>query len=162
MIQDTPHGTPQSDSNSNPQHGTPAGAATQFLTRAKDREAAPRPAAGAEQFAIELARLFADDKCTQVVVLDVRGLSPITDYLVIASGTSDRQMRSVLDHAGELAEERGVSPFSVGKDTGAHWLIADFVDVVTHIFEPNTRAHYDLEMLWGDAREVDWARPGHR
>ncbi|VAX41340.1 hypothetical protein MNBD_PLANCTO03-384, partial [hydrothermal vent metagenome] len=112
--------------------------------------------------AIEIARLFHDDKCTQVVVLDVCGLSPITNYLVIASGTSERQMRSVLDHAVELAEDRGTPPHTLTKDAGAHWLIADFVDVVAHVFEPNTRAHYDLEMLWGDAREIAWTRPGHQ
>jgi ribosome-associated protein len=158
MIQDSP--TP--DSQSNPTPSDNAGVATQFMTRAPDRGSAPHPGVDAEQLAIDLARLFADDKCAQVVVLDVRGLSPITNYLIVASGTSDRQMRSVVDHAVELAEGRGLSPYGVTKDAGAHWLIADFVDVVAHLFEPNTRAHYDLEMLWGDAREVAWARPGHR
>lgn len=139
-----------------------AGGATQFLTRAAPAESTPRPGQDTEQLAIDLARLFHDDKCTQIVVLDVRGLSPITNYLVIASGTSERQMRSVLDHAVDIAQERGVTPYSVTKDAGAHWLIADFVDIVAHVFEPNTRAHYDLEMLWGDSREVAWARPGHK
>lgn len=134
-----------------------AGGATGFLTRADAKRETSD--ADAEGFAIGLARLFADDKCTQVVVLDVRGLSPITNFLVIASGTSERQMRSVLDHAVELAEERGVSPHGLTRDSGAHWLVADFVDVVAHLFEPNTRAHYDLEMLWGDARPVAWERP---
>lgn len=148
MTDDTPH-----------QNGP---GATEFLTKAS-APSHPRTEETdneAERLAVDMARLFADDKCTQVVVLDVRGLSPITNYLVIASGTSERQMRSVLDHAEELARDRGVTPHGLAKDTGAHWLIADFVDVVAHLFEPNTRAHYDLEMLWGDAREVAWARPG--
>ncbi len=153
MNQDTPPSDPQPQT---------AGQATQFLTRAAPAEAATREDHEAEQLAIEIARLFHDDKCSQIVVLDVRGLSPITNYLVIGSGTSDRQMRSVLDHAVELAEGRGTPPHSVTKDAGAHWLIADFVDIVVHIFEPNTRAHYDLEMLWGDAREIAWTRPGHQ
>jgi ribosome-associated protein len=138
------------------------GAATQFLTRAEPAEANSREDVDAEQLAIELARLFHDDKCSQVVILDVRGLSPITNYLVIASGTSERQMRSVLDHATEIAEDRGVTPHWVTKDPGTNWLIADFIDVVAHLFEPNARAHYDLEMLWGDAREIAWTRPGHK
>lgn len=130
--------------------------ATEFLTRAQSKPEGVD--ADAERFAIDLARLCADDKCTQVVVLDVRGLSPITNFLVIASGTSERQMRSVLSHAEELAQERGINPHGLSKDAGGHWLVADFVDVVTHLFEPNTRAHYDLEMLWGDAREIAWER----
>ncbi|MCC7388599.1 MAG: ribosome silencing factor [Phycisphaerales bacterium] len=147
-------------SDDTPQHDGPG--ATDFLTRAP-APSSPREAdAGdhAQRLAIDLGRLFADDKCTQVVVLDVRGLSPITNFLVIASGTSERQMRSVLDHAEELAGERGITAHGVAKDAGAHWLIADFIDVVAHLFEPNTRALYDLEMLWGDARQVAWQRPG--
>lgn len=131
-----------------------------FLTRADgDKGGEARDAGPAEAFAIDLARLFRDDKCSDVVVLDVRGSSPLTDYLVVASGTSERQMRSVLDHAVELAAERAVEPFAVTKDAGTLWVIADFVDVVAHLFEPNTRAHYDLEMLWGDAKTVPWDRP---
>lgn len=128
----------------------------QFLTRAT-AEARPRDTAS-ETLAVELARLFHDDKCTDVVVLDVRGVSPLTDFLVVASGTSERQMASVLEHAVELVEKQGGEAFGVTKDPGTLWLIADFVDVVAHLFEPNTRAVYDLEMLWGDARRVQWQR----
>ncbi len=113
-----------------------------------------------ERFAIELARLASDDKCSEVVVLDVRGLSQITDYLVIASGTSDRQEMTVLSHAQEYAESVGQRALGVHRDTSATWLLADFVSVVLHVFEPNTRANYDLEMLWGDARRVKWERDG--
>ncbi|MBK7405588.1 MAG: ribosome silencing factor [Phycisphaerales bacterium] len=134
-----------------------------FLTRADPTQPRPEPRPESESeamdLAIDLARLFHDDKCSQVVVLDVRGLSPLTNFLVIGSGTSERQMRSVLDHASDLAGERGVLPYHLTRDSGAHWLIADFVDVVAHLFEPNTRAHYDLEMLWGDAKQIPWGRP---
>ncbi|HZW10917.1 MAG TPA: ribosome silencing factor [Phycisphaerales bacterium] len=135
---------------------------SRFVTTAPDGHGHADGGAAAEAFAIDLARLMHDDKCTQVSVLDVRGLSPITNFLVIGSGTSERQMRSVMDHAVDLAAEQRIEPYRLTKDAGAHWLIADFVDVVVHLFEPNTRAHYDLEMLWGDAREVPWQRPGER
>jgi ribosome-associated protein len=111
-------------------------------------------------FAIHAARLVRDDKCEDVVVLDVRNLSQVTDYIVIASGTSDRQMRSTLTHVEDLGEERGFAAFRSSQDERATWLLADFVDVVVHVFEPNARAHYDLEMLWGDASRVLWERPG--
>ena len=113
----------------------------------------------AKAMAIEMARLLADDKCERIVVLQVAGLSPVTDYIVIASGTSDRQMNAVLDHAMELADQSGMSAVRQARDENSTWLLADFVDVVLHIFEPNTRAHYDVESLYPDAPEVAWARP---
>lgn len=110
------------------------------------------------ELATEAARLCSDDKCADVILLDVRGLSQITDYIVIGTGTSDRQMRSVLDHVEDLGTSLGFPVFRVSRDDRAVWLLADFVDVVVHLFEPNARAQYDLEMLWGDAPKVDWRR----
>jgi ribosome-associated protein len=110
-------------------------------------------------FAIEAARLLADDRCEDVVVLDVRELSPVTDFIVIGSGTSERQMGAVLNHVKDLGPDMGFSAFRSSADDSSAWLLADFVDVVVHVFEANTRAHYDLEMLWGDAARVPWERP---
>lgn len=110
-------------------------------------------------FAIDAARLAHDDKCTDVVLMDVRGLSQVTDYIIVGSGSSERQMRSVLDHIQDLGATRGFNVFRTNKDERALWLLADFVHVVVHLFEPATRAHYDLEMLWGDAPRVEWERP---
>lgn len=110
------------------------------------------------RFAIETARLLADDKCDDVLVLDVRDLSQVTDYIVLGSGTSERQMGSVLDHVQDLGSEMGFNPFATSGDKGTAWVLTDFIHVVVHLFEPNTRAHYDLEMLWGDAPRVDWSR----
>lgn len=112
------------------------------------------------ELAIEFARSAHGDKCRDVVVIDVRGLSQVTDFLVIATGTSDRQMGSVLDHIEDLARNRGVEAFRVDRDAKSTWVLADFIDVVVHLFEPNARAHYDLEMLWGDGERVAWERPG--
>lgn len=109
--------------------------------------------------AIEAARLVSDDKCTDVVLLDVREMSQVTDYIIIGTGTSDRQMQSVLDHVEDMGKTQGFPAYRVSRDDRTNWLLADFVDVVVHLFEPNARAHYDLEMLWGDAPKVDWKRP---
>lgn len=108
--------------------------------------------------AIECARLVRDDKCEEVQLLDVRGLSQVTDYIIIASGTSERQMRSVLQHVDEIGSKHGYSSYRSHSDDRSTWLLLDFVDVVVHLFEPNTRAHYDLETLWGDAPRVEWER----
>lgn len=125
---------------------------TQSLTRRANNQQA-------RAMAIDLARMLADDKCERIHVLDVAGLSPVTDYIIIASGTSDRQMNSVLDHAMELATESGMPAVRQARDENSTWLLADFVDVVLHLFEPNTRAHYDVESLFPDAKDVAWARP---
>lgn len=122
-------------------------------------EPTPTATDAAGSFAVEACRLLMDDKCTDVVLLDVRGLSQVTNYVVVGSGTSDRQMRSVLQHAESLGKQRGFTPWRRETDTGGTWLLLDCVDVVIHLFEPGTRAHYDLEMLWGDAPRVEWERP---
>lgn len=107
-------------------------------------------------FALAVAELLKADKCEHIVVLDVRGRSQITDYVVVGSGTSDRQMNSAITEAAELGESLGYSAMRTNKDDRSTWLLVDFVDVVAHLFEPNTRAYYDIEMLWGDAPRVDW------
>ncbi len=111
------------------------------------------------RFVIDAARLVRDDKCEDVVLLDVRALSQVTDYIIVASGTSERQMHSVLDHVQELGEKLGFKPFRSSTDERSSWILLDFVDAVVHLFEPNTRAHYDIEMLWGDAPRLEWERP---
>lgn len=112
----------------------------------------------AQQFAVAAAKLLSDYDCADIRVLDVRGVSPLTYYLVIASGTSDRQLRSLLKQVAGLGEQQGFERFGDDKDEAATWMVADFVEVMVHLFEPNTREHYDLEMLWGDAPAVDWQR----
>lgn len=110
-------------------------------------------------FAIEVARALADDKCTDLVVLDVRNLSSLSDYIVVGSGTSDRQMHFAIKNVVEMAGTQGHQVARTSSDERKTWLIADFVDVIVHLFEPNTRAHYDIEMLWGDAPRLEWERP---
>ena len=119
---------------------------------------ATEPLTPSRAFAISAARLMHDDKCEEVVVLDVRQLCQVSDYIVVGSGTSDRQMRAVASHLKQAGASQGYTPFRSDMDDAATWCLVDFVDVVAHVFEPNTRAHYDLEMLWGDAKRVPWER----
>lgn len=127
-------------------------------TRRKPLGPRREPTATARQFALDAARMFSDDKCEDVVVLDVSGLSQVTDFIVIGSGTSERQMRGVLKDVEDHGAKIGFHAFRSSTDDRATWLLADFVDVVCHVFEPNVRAHYDLEMLWGDAPRLNWER----
>ncbi|MEQ9617278.1 MAG: ribosome silencing factor [Phycisphaerales bacterium] len=121
----------------------------------------PERSEQARRFAIEAARTLHDDKCEQVVVLDLRKKSQITEYFVIATGTSERQMRSAGHDVAELGEQMDMPVFRSNlTETGSNWVIVDCVDVIAHVFSPEQRTFYDLEMLWGDAKRVDWSRPG--
>lgn len=115
-------------------------------------------ATAVEAFAVELACRCAEDKCEQVRLLDVRGISQICDYLVIASGTSDRQMKAVAQHLEDMGKARGTPPFRSNRDDATTWVVVDFVETVVHLFEPAQREYYDLEGLWSDGRPVDWRR----
>ena len=109
-------------------------------------------------FAMEAARLLEDRHCTEVKLLDLRGISQVCDFILIGSGTSDRQMRSVADEVGTLGKERGTSRFRTNNDPASTWIIVDFIDLVVHLFEPSRRAYYDLEDLWSDSLSVEFAR----
>ena len=104
---------------------------------------------------VEAGRLLKDRHCEDVLVLDVTGLSQVCDYVLIATGTSDRQMKSVADEAADLGEEIQFPAFRKNIDTGATWIVVDFITVVLHLFEPQRRAYYDLEDLWSDAKRVE-------
>ena len=110
----------------------------------------------ARKFAIEAARLLEDRHCEDIRLMDVRGVSQVCDYVLIGSGTSDRQMRSVAHELEELGAESSNTVFRSNRDEGGTWIVIDFVDVVAHLFEPNQRAYYDIETLWSDADNVDW------
>jgi ribosome-associated protein len=113
-------------------------------------------AEAARDFAIEAARLAANTRCHNVVVLDVRGISPVTDYLILATGSSARQMGTVMNEMEELGQGRGFGCLSRGGYEGDTWLLCDMVDVVVHVFNQESRLYYDLDSLWGDAKRVDW------
>lgn len=111
------------------------------------------------EFAIDLARCCHDDNCDDVLLLDLRGLSSITDYFVIATGSSDRQMRTVADNLRDLGTKYACRAVGLEGYEYAHWILVDFVDVMAHIFTRDFRQLYDLEMLWGDVPQVDWQHP---
>ena len=112
----------------------------------------------APQFAVEIARVAHDSHAEDVTVLDLRGISPVTDFVVICTGTSDRQIRGVADQVREYARKVGERPFGFCGKESACWIVLDYVDVVLHIFAGPYRSFYDLELLWGDAPRLEWLR----
>ena len=126
------------------------------------RRASSKGNAATRKLAVEAARLCHDRHCEDVLVFDVRGLSEVSDYILIATGTSDRQIKAVGGEIADLAQGVGVGRFGTERDTGGKWLVLDFVDLVVHLFDPMLRGHYDLEMMWNDAPKVTWRRRGKR
>ena len=86
----------------------------------------------------------------------MKGISPATDYFVIATGTSDRQMRTVADEINKQAKGQGIGLFGRAGYEQARWILLDFVDIMIHIFDSEYRDYYDLELLWGDAERIDY------
>ncbi len=103
-----------------------------------------------------LCREFADNKKAEnIVILDVRKLSSITDFFVIASGTSEPHLRAISSEIiDRLRDDHEVRPRAVDGDSKAPWQVLDFFDVVVHLMKQDVRDKYDLESLWGDAPRV--------
>ncbi len=89
-------------------------------------------------------------------MLDVRNLSPVTDFFVIATGTSARQMRPVAEDIEEMGEQRRFGAMRRSGYECESWILTDYVDVIVHVFSDEARQFYDLDNLWGDAKHVEW------
>lgn len=107
-----------------------------------------------------LCREFADTKKAEnIIILDVRKISSITDYFVIASGTSEPHLRAISEEIKEkLREDHDIRPRAVDGTLPGGWLVLDFFDVIVHLMRNDAREHYNLEGLWGDAPQVKLRR----
>jgi ribosome-associated protein len=103
-----------------------------------------------------LCREFADNKKAEnILVLDVRKLSSVTDYFVLASGTSQPHLRAIVEEIhSKLRDEHDLRPMRTEGATNESWVVLDYFDVIVHVMHTETRARYDLEGLWGDAKKV--------
>jgi ribosome-associated protein len=104
----------------------------------------------------QFCREFADNKKAEnIVILDVRKLSSVTDYFIIASGTSEPHLRAIVEEiTDQLREGHGVRPRAVDGTVHGAWVVLDFFDVIVHVMRADARERYDLESLWGDAARV--------
>ncbi|HXT10878.1 MAG TPA: ribosome silencing factor [Candidatus Angelobacter sp.] len=108
-----------------------------------------------------LCREYADNrKAEDIVVLDVRELSSVTDYFVIASGTSEPHLRAIVEEITDtLRQEHDLRPRAVDGTLHTAWVVLDFFDVIVHVMRKDVRERYDLETLWGDAPRVKPKKP---
>ena len=105
-----------------------------------------------EEIATTISEYASDRKALDIVQLDLREIIGYTDYFVICTGRTDRQTKAIHDaiHAGMKAEH-GILPRRVEGLTQARWILMDYLDVIVHVFTPDTREYYRLEQLWGEA-----------
>jgi ribosome-associated protein len=103
-----------------------------------------------------LCREFADNrKAENIVILDVRKISSVTDFFVIASGTSEPHLRAIVEEiTGRVRDEAGQRPRAVDGTVHGAWVVLDYFDVIVHVMRQDVRERYDLEGLWGDAAPV--------
>jgi len=112
----------------------------------------------AMEHAFLCARVAADNKARDILVLDMRGITPLYDYLVLVTGTSRRQLHTVAEEIdaamrAEREQRLGIEGYEASK-----WIIQDYGDIVVHMFDPDARGYYALEELWADAPRLDWER----
>ena len=110
-----------------------------------------------ERLATTIAAHAADKKAIDIVALDLREVAGYTDFFVICSGNTDRQTKAIHDaiHLG-LKKHRGLLPRRVEGLAEARWILMDYLDVVVHVFTPETRDYYRLEALWGDVPRLEF------
>ena len=118
-----------------------APAAGKAAPRKKTKSAAPT----LQQVVVDA---LADMKALDIKALDVRGLTDVADYMIIASGTSDRHVRSIAERVVEKAKAAGFRAHGVEGRTDSEWVLIDLTDVIVHVMLPRTREFYGLEKLW--------------
>jgi len=117
--------------------------------------------AESREVAVTAARAAATKQATDVTILDVQGLIVITDYFVIASGQTDRQVKTIVEEVEKAVRDLGEKPVRREGEADSRWVLLDYVDVVVHVFAEEEREYYDLERLWRDAPRIRWNGSEH-
>jgi ribosome-associated protein len=118
-----------------------------------------RAVPASRDLAVAAARAASAKQAADVVILDVRSLIVITDYFVICSAATQRQIKTVIESIEDAIRPMGERPARREGEAGAGWWLLDYIDVVVHVFGDEERAYYDLERLWRDAPRVTWQEP---
>ena len=120
------------------------------VTSSRARRTGPVPGRELARLAVDAAL---DKKAKDVTVMDLRGISGEVDYFVLATGESDLQIRAIVDGiVDRLRQDAGERPLHrEGAPGSSRWIVLDYFDLVVHVFDPELRAYYALERLWGDA-----------
>jgi ribosome-associated protein len=120
----------------------------------------PPDAEESRQAAVAAARAAAAKQAEHITILDVHGLIVITDYFVICSGATERQVRTIVEEIEKALRDLGRKPVRREGESERRWVLLDYVDLVVHVFTEQEREYYDLERLWGDAPRSAWEDEG--
>jgi ribosome-associated protein len=104
------------------------------------------------------ARVAADNKARDVVVLDMRAITPLYDFFVLANGSSRRQIHTITEEIDAALNREGDKRLAIEGYEASSWVVQDYGDVMVHVFEPDKREYYAIEDLYADAPRVDWER----
>lgn len=104
---------------------------------------------------LAIATILDDNKGEDIVILDVRGQSNLTDFIVIATGLNDRHAAALADHVEHELFKSGVVVHHKEGHRAGDWVVLDYVDVIVHVFNEEKRRYYDLEKLWVDAARIE-------
>lgn len=131
------------------------GSKTPENSKAADRESLFIPEG--RQKAILCARLVAELHAVDPILLDVSDFSSFTDFFLICSGKSSRQVQGIAENLETSLNELAIKPLGVEGRGEGHWILMDYSDLIIHIFYDPVRSFYDLESLWSEAKKVEWA-----
>lgn len=112
-----------------------------------------RPDMTAETIKDKIITLIEDDKAIDPVVISLAGKSSLADYMVVATGQSQRHVAAMADHILRYFKEIGFGSLSSEGETGGDWVVIDVGDVIVHLFRPEIRDHYNIEKIWGDVAD---------
>lgn len=108
----------------------------------------------AQVLADKIARMAYNKKGNDITIVDLRGISDIADFFVIVSGESDVHIKTIANHIEKELKSEKIRPWHKEGYNKLNWVLLDYVEVVAHIFKPETREYYDLERLWADAKFI--------
>ena len=102
----------------------------------------------------EITRLMIDKKALDITLIDVRKVTPLTDYFIVCSSESDPQTRAIFNHIKDGLAKKNIKPWKTEGYEYLQWVVMDYIDFVIHILNKETRAYYDFERLWADANII--------
>ena|ERR1017187_10106101 len=108
--------------------------------------------------AIQCARIADDNKARDILILDLRGITPIFDFFVLMTGASRRQIHTLAEEIDAYLTAEDEKRLSIQGYQASRWIVQDYGDIVVHVFDQESRSYYALEDLWADAKRVDWKR----
>ncbi len=107
------------------------------------------------ELAKAISEIILSKKGYDIKILDLQGISSVADYFVICSADSDIQVKAITDEIEKRLRKQGIKPYNREGTTTNTWVLLDYIDVVVHVFKHETRLHYSLEKLWGDAHTIE-------